>query len=458
MNISRYVVLSIAIASLIVGGCNSGGESGDDSRTGDETQVRLSGTAAEGAAITGATITAKCSGGSGFSERVVTDQNGNFEAEVAASSLPCALQVGGNSYRSYAQQGGTVNITPYTELSLAIATGSNPADWFSGGAPEVGSTALSTAVSDLVSTLSRKGYSGVGDKDPFTTDFVVGDAYDREMDHLFEALETSPNIPNLERLVALLRDGNLVAIPESPAAANLADGSLTQCWNPELLRSGSSYQASYDFGPHGGSRIRKESVVRRFEVTDGPVFDGYPNLMQGTLERSFQYRDSNTDEISIGEITDLVAYFQVDEAAKAVETFSTFGVASATGAFLSETFQGFDPARAFHYDLEKGESVTLASRIEFGDDEPDQPFVLTQVFRGIDPLWIRGIGEIDTCKVTLFETHQDPESGELKADSRIRWYSVQNGILVQEVIEDVRTMTLTSASIEGEEVSWATSE
>ena len=99
---------SFALTSLLTVACSGGGGSGG---------VILSGVAATGAALPGATVTSKCSQGS--TETSLTDANGNYSL-ISSGVLPCLIraQSGSTVLHSVATGSGTTasaNISPMTE-------------------------------------------------------------------------------------------------------------------------------------------------------------------------------------------------------------------------------------------------------------------------------------------------------------------------------------------------------
>jgi hypothetical protein len=122
---------------VLISACGGGGGSGGGDPTvepppGDDPQpvsTILSGTAAAGAPIVG-TVTVKDALGN--TKSALIEANGNYNVDVSGMTPPFRLRaegtVGGKTYRlhSYAEAadvGGTVNITPFTDLIVANAAG-----------------------------------------------------------------------------------------------------------------------------------------------------------------------------------------------------------------------------------------------------------------------------------------------------------------------------------------------
>lgn len=133
-------------------------------------QTCLSGIAANGAALAGATVEAKCTGASAVASGLTTtDSGGRYSLAIAASSLPCVLRVtgsGGQVLHSVAAGSGsgtttTVNITTMTDLSLAYLKGANPAATFGSyavaDASTLGSSAVQAAATEVAAAIKAAG-------------------------------------------------------------------------------------------------------------------------------------------------------------------------------------------------------------------------------------------------------------------------------------------------------------
>jgi|GEM_PF-6905406 len=212
-------ILALAVT---IGGC--GGSSSNDSSesvvAGDQL-VTLAGRAAVGAAIPNATVNARCEGGKGFVEEVQTDASGGFTGQVDSSALPCALRVnGGAEYEmlhSYAESAGTVNITPFTDLIIALASANDPGTWFGQEDYAVIADNLNQAKSEFLQALVQAGYDLPGDDfDPFRSGFIIGDAIDRLLDAFSQAARDLVNVESYQELVDLISSGNLETIPPAP--------------------------------------------------------------------------------------------------------------------------------------------------------------------------------------------------------------------------------------------------
>ena len=141
----------------------------------------ITGFAATGAALAGATVTAKCSGGPSVSG--TTGADGTFSLELTGNqTAPCLLQVvkGTVTLHGFAAAPGRINVTPLTDLVVSKAMGSDPATAFAsfdatkGATINTGLAAAKTYVIAQVTALAGRAPSG----DPMTMVFKVGDADD----------------------------------------------------------------------------------------------------------------------------------------------------------------------------------------------------------------------------------------------------------------------------------------
>lgn len=129
---NKLLILGVFITLV---GCGGGGGSSSD-KTPSET---LSGTAAAGAAIIGQVIV-KGSAGASISTDIEAD--GSYSVDVSSLLAPYMLRatgrVGGKEYKlhSFAEKadiGGTINITPFTDLILANVAGELASSRFDNG-------------------------------------------------------------------------------------------------------------------------------------------------------------------------------------------------------------------------------------------------------------------------------------------------------------------------------------
>jgi len=185
-------ILAIAL-SLALAACGGGGGSAASSTSGSAT---LAGTVAVGAPMLDATITVKDSKGMTVSAPVAADGSYSglsLDGLVAPFALQACGFVDGNYTCYYAVVGdaGTGNVTPLTNATVALATGSDPAALFASGAASApGQSALDAQAAKLRAALgdllAKAGLGGSTDfaTTPFTTDRTG-------MDKLLDAIKVS---------------------------------------------------------------------------------------------------------------------------------------------------------------------------------------------------------------------------------------------------------------------------
>lgn len=176
------VWVAVAIGAVACGGGGGSSAAGASS---------LTGLAATGAGLPHASVTAKCASGTALTG--TTDATGSYTLVLDGQALPCLLQVTGGTpsvtLHSFAQAAGRVNITPVTDLIVANALAGDPAAAFASYTPAQGSTlesGLSAAKAYVATQISAIAGSSIAD--PLTGSFSVGDADDRILDALGNAL------------------------------------------------------------------------------------------------------------------------------------------------------------------------------------------------------------------------------------------------------------------------------
>ncbi len=125
--LSKTGIASTLLVSTLIAGCGSSGSS--DSGSPVEPPTTLSGVAAAGAPIIGSVVV---KGALGMTKSAVIEADGSYDVDVTGLTAPYRLRaqgsVGGRQYKlhSYAVEsdvGGTVNITPFTDLIIANVAG-----------------------------------------------------------------------------------------------------------------------------------------------------------------------------------------------------------------------------------------------------------------------------------------------------------------------------------------------
>src|SRR5690554_4539508 len=228
---AKYVLgAGLITVGLLLGGC--GGSSSDKAGTKKDTTPAnvqtLTGTEAVGNPIAGGTLTAKCADGSGFTNAVTTQADGTWSGTVANGALPCALQVTGGTpsvtLHSIATQAGNVNITPLTDLALALQvntlSGQSLADWFA--APNAGSADFNSVAGSLTAAADALRTAMTAANFSLPADWVTGstaifnaafsadpanDPYDKLLENLATAISSDANLTDYSALISSLTSG-----------------------------------------------------------------------------------------------------------------------------------------------------------------------------------------------------------------------------------------------------------
>jgi hypothetical protein len=249
---------AVVVASLA--GC--GGSSSSPAPASPPAPVPLSvaGTAASGLAMAGATVEIKCSGGAATATSAA---DGSYSAAVDGAALPCMVRAtssdGSLVYHSALGTGGgssspaTINVTPLTELILAVAIG-DPTQvdaTFSSNATLPGTVAGNLAASEttVAGTLAAANIN-ISGIDPVSTPLVAatatsaGDAQDQAIATLMANL--AANQSGLTELATALDSGVSPTQAQQQAVALLAG-------TPSVSQCASARAGTYWWVNHNGS-------------------------------------------------------------------------------------------------------------------------------------------------------------------------------------------------------------
>lgn len=134
-------LLLLAGFAVLLSACGGGGGGSDIGSSAGPGSTTLSGTAAAGAPLVG-TVTIKDSSASPRSKVVSIAADGNYTVDVSGLTPPFMLRadgnVGGRNYSLYsaaaaADVGGTINVTPLTDLIVANVAGQVAANVYASG-------------------------------------------------------------------------------------------------------------------------------------------------------------------------------------------------------------------------------------------------------------------------------------------------------------------------------------
>ncbi len=209
----------------------------------------VSGTAAVGSALAGATVQVKCARGTGTA---TTTNIGTYDVVIDNGALPCALQVTGSGaassivLRSVADVGSTdavtavtsaqANVTPVTELVVAQLAAALPADFFSNfGSASAGLITpdkLGAASGVVVAALKNAGID-LGSVDPLKSKLVAasagtaGNSYDQLLDRLGAKVPADALPLLVTQLASAAASGSTSALSEAMTA--VSGGALPGC-------------------------------------------------------------------------------------------------------------------------------------------------------------------------------------------------------------------------------------
>ena len=257
--------VAVSVAALVAA-CGGGG---GDGAAATPSNVQVSGVAATGLALAGSNVDVKCASGSGTA---TTSASGGYTVTVENGALPCIVKVTGTvngtevTLHSLAQGNGTTataNVTPLTEMILARATGTLPADLFTsfGSGSAVTSTALTQATTDILAALSTAAGVDLSGIDPFGASLVAattanpdgGNDYDKLLDQLGTVVSAA-TLPQVVSQIASTGSGSSAPVTLDEVVANVSKGTLAGC--PQALSGkyrivdyvGASDVVDIDFG------------------------------------------------------------------------------------------------------------------------------------------------------------------------------------------------------------------
>lgn len=242
----KTLAICTAISTVGLTACHNDHDS-VPTTTNTNGMVTLSGTAATGAALKNASVTASCKNNSGFSTPVSTNDKGQWTGQVLATNLPCALQAktADLALHSYATAAGNVNITPLTDLSIAMISRKNPADWFKQYQVLLESQ-LKAATDEIAKQLASKNYVLPEEFNLFNSTFAIGDAFDKMLDALMAAI-TSSSLKNYNALLnQVVATGSTASIPAAtPTPPNNTRSCASQKLPVTTLSSITDYSGVY---------------------------------------------------------------------------------------------------------------------------------------------------------------------------------------------------------------------
>lgn len=248
--------LLAAVSAAVLSACGGGGDTSTGSTDGGgtgggggvvtPTALTVSGVAAKGAALAGATVDASCATGNGSA---TAQADGSYSLSITGGALPCVLKATSSddttTFYSLAAGTGaaaTANITPLTELVIAQMTGQEPAAFYASASTDT--AALSAAVTaekiDAASTAVIETLQAAGVDTTAITSIVSGSlsagtgaGYDGVLDTLGTTLAS--NGTSLGELVTTVATVAAAASPSAPATTSGGDTVTTSLLPAALL-------------------------------------------------------------------------------------------------------------------------------------------------------------------------------------------------------------------------------
>jgi hypothetical protein len=389
--------------------------------------VTLNGVAAVGAPITNANVIAKCANNAGFTQTVTTNAQGVFSGTIAANALPCALQVTygapSTNLHSYAFAAGVVNITTLTDLIIANASTLDPSAWFASSNWALAQNTLAQATTNFKTSLTNAGYSvPQGTFDPFAVTFAIGDIWDQLLDQLQAAIAASSSLNTYADLIALVKDGNLNALPpKSTSTGGSGTGNAASCFNAAFATQGTKTVTTYK--TTDGETSAVINFTSTVEVKGNATFDG-----KAAIESVSQTDVTGAAPSS----SSTKSYYKVDTSAKRIAYYGTI-LTVATPIAATTTVKSL-PERIERYDLAANESYSQTYSLESSSVVLGFPITSTTefnskiTFKGIETITVPA-GTFEACRME--STDSITTLGTSVATTSTNWTSTGQGMLLR---------------------------
>lgn len=469
-------ILALAVT---LGGCSSPSSDepsseGSSNVAGDQLAT-VSGRAAVGAPIANAPVDARCEGGEGFVGTVTTNDAGGFLGQLATSALPCALRVTGNGedkvLHSYVDSGGNINITPFTDLIIALSAAKAPMDWFEQDEHSTDVESLDMAKEEFLEALRHASYNLPDNEfDPFRSSFQINDAVDQLLDSFSAAVRNMPNYSGYQAFVDLISSGNLQAIPPAPAPSGDDDSESGDDSNGS--DDGSDGGDTGDGGDNSGGtdeltaadlcappQIAPTGTLIEFSQqlydTQSGSETGVVSIRQESLG-PMEFRGEETHAILVEDVSEGIndesrntTYVSIDTTEMVERTHGSTSVDPDTG---EETTLWFEPTFNYPYalaiDEEYVQSVSLFASMDGGPGTLLFELDHTIQFKGVETVTVPA-GTFDACKYLQTSSTRSQPTPSTSAV----WFNVEDGIAVKSaLVEDgveITEVELLSYSVNG---------
>jgi hypothetical protein len=271
--------ISLVAISLLLAACGGGGGGGGGAVS--TPSISITGVAATGAAISGGTVEAKCSTGTGTA---TTNADGTYSVSVTNGVQPCILKatdpISKIELHSIVESGSsTANITPVTDLVVANTLGDDPSTGFTNFSAAAQAKVTASNISAAVTKVQAVTASLGADADMSGVDFMKGsmvaatpdgsgDSTDKKIDALMAALAAADKkISDLSAQVKSLTSVNNATSVTTTLVGN-AQYSLSNCAH---ARSGDIWVLDLIGSPIEGWNINYNTMVLK-KLSDNSTY------------------------------------------------------------------------------------------------------------------------------------------------------------------------------------------
>lgn len=295
----RFALMAIPAAiALALTACGGGdGEGSTTSNGGSASGFKLTGTAAIGAPLSGATVEASCQQGQGTA---TSNAQGTFIINVANGAGPCILRTfgtyEGTQFELFgaAQADGTANVTPLTTLIVSGMFGSSQID--PAALTPVMFDGAWTNIQSLLSSMGVSFPAFSGSQSPLNAPFDA--AFGDPMDDALEALQNAGVTPTLISNGLTAGFSGLTA--DLQAAVNKVktdkDNFNTAASEDEAKRA----SCVEENNPEHGSCWRTEELGKAQGWGDVTEADGVKEIALGSGKHTIKY-NASTNIMELGQ-------------------------------------------------------------------------------------------------------------------------------------------------------------
>lgn len=224
----------------------------------------LSGTAHDDGQHFNFKVTAKCMDNTGFKSEVISDGNAKWQGQVDRTKLPCKLQINseGQSYHAYADRADRlININPFTDLSIALASNQSPQDWFA-SQHVFNFSQLEQASQEIRKALIKKNYLLEENVLLLSDPIHYGVSYYKALEMFKTALKSDKHLKDYTALVTAVKQADLTRIPIAPEQYQLLNVQYSAC-------SGVAYMGKTQLLTHCGQNLIEDFKTTKYKQENG---------------------------------------------------------------------------------------------------------------------------------------------------------------------------------------------